>query len=131
MAKEQKKAQSGPAATTLGKETEFYGKLTFADSLKIEGRFEGVIDSTGSLYIDSGAEVKADLVKAASVIVSGTVRGRIEAADKVDMLNDAKVYGDVRTAKLRIADGVIFEGRCEMIKNPGSYSPFPPRGTGA
>ena len=27
------------------------------------------------------------------------------------------MYGDVRTAKLKIADGVVFEGKCEMIKD--------------
>jgi cytoskeletal protein CcmA (bactofilin family) len=27
-----------------------------------------------------------------------------------------KLYGNIRTAKLKIADGVVFEGNCEMIK---------------
>ncbi len=33
------------------------------------------------------------------------------------MLPTGKIYGNVRTAKLRIADGVVFEGKCEMIRN--------------
>ncbi len=110
--------------TTLGRETEFYGRLSFSESLKIEGKFDGEIDSTGFLYIDQGAEVKASLVKAASVIIGGIVRGNIEAADKVEMLPSARVYGDVKTAKLRISDGVIFEGRCEMIRSPLQFNPF-------
>lgn len=130
MSKDQKKPRSGPVVTTLGRETEFYGKLSFSESLKVEGKFEGIIEATGTLYVERGAEVKADLARAASVVVAGTIRGRIEAADKVDMLPDAKVYGDVRTSKLRIADGVIFEGRCEMIRNPSVWSPFPAQGQG-
>jgi cytoskeletal protein CcmA (bactofilin family) len=42
------------------------------------------------------------------------------------MLPSAKVYGNVRTAKLRIADGVIFEGICEMIRDPAAFTPFSP-----
>jgi cytoskeletal protein CcmA (bactofilin family) len=32
------------------------------------------------------------------------------------MLATGQVYGNIRTAKLNIADGVVFEGKCEMIK---------------
>jgi cytoskeletal protein CcmA (bactofilin family) len=34
------------------------------------------------------------------------------------------VYGNIRTAKLKIADGVVFEGKCEMIRNPQSINVF-------
>jgi len=34
------------------------------------------------------------------------------------------VYGNIRTAKLNIADGVVFEGKCEMIKNPEAVNIF-------
>jgi cytoskeletal protein CcmA (bactofilin family) len=30
------------------------------------------------------------------------------------MMSGAKVTGDVSAAKLRIADGVLFEGKCKM-----------------
>jgi cytoskeletal protein CcmA (bactofilin family) len=128
MAKHDQRKGAEPIVTTLGRETEFSGRLSFTESLKIEGKFDGEIDSSGFLFIDEGAEVKASLVKAASVIVGGVVRGNIEAADKVEMLPSAKVYGNVRTSKLRIADGVIFEGRCEMIRSPLQFNPFTAQG---
>jgi len=34
--------------------------------------------------------------------------------DKVDMMSGARVHGDVNAARLRIADGVLFEGKCKM-----------------
>jgi cytoskeletal protein CcmA (bactofilin family) len=34
--------------------------------------------------------------------------------DKVDMLSGAEVHGDVTAARLRIADGVLFDGQCSM-----------------
>jgi cytoskeletal protein CcmA (bactofilin family) len=111
-------------ATTLGKETSFSGTLRFKDSLRIKGKFEGEIDSQGRLIIDGDAVVNARRIRASSVVVGGVVHGDIEAADRLEMLPSAKVYGNVRTSKLRIADGVVFEGKCEMIRDPSAFDPF-------
>jgi cytoskeletal protein CcmA (bactofilin family) len=109
--------------TTLGKETSFDGVLRFKESLKIDGTFEGQIESPGFLYIENGATVKAD-IKVGSVVVGGVVRGNIEASERLEMLTTGKVFGNIRTAKLNIADGVVFEGKCEMIKNPDKLDIF-------
>jgi cytoskeletal protein CcmA (bactofilin family) len=109
--------------TTLGKETSFNGVLRFKESLKIDGSFEGEIESPGFLYIENGATVKAN-IKVGSVVVGGVVRGNIEASERLEMLTTGKVFGNIRTAKLNIADGVVFEGKCEMIKNPEKLDIF-------
>jgi cytoskeletal protein CcmA (bactofilin family) len=109
--------------TTLGKETSFNGVLRFKESLKIDGAFEGEIESPGFLYIENGATVKAN-IKVGSVVVGGVVRGNIEASERLEMLTTGKVFGNIRTAKLNIADGVVFEGKCEMIKNPEKLDIF-------
>jgi len=114
-------------STILGHETGFSGKLRFQDSLMIRGSFEGEIDAQGFLHIDEGAEVRAGLIRASSIIVGGIVHGDLEAVDRIELLPSAKVYGRIRTSKLRIADGVIFEGRCEMIRDPAEFSPFAPK----
>ncbi len=110
-------------STTLGKETVFKGKMKFSESLKIDGNFEGDIESPGFLYIEDGAVVKAD-IKVRAVVVGGVVRGNIEAADRLEMLSTGQVYGNIKTSKLRIADGVVFEGKCEMIKGSSDVDLF-------
>jgi len=110
-------------STTLGKGTNFNGVLKFKDSLKIDGRFDGEIESEGFLYVENGAVVTAN-IKVHSMVVGGIVRGNIEARQKLEMLSTGQVFGNIRTAKLKIADGVIFEGKCEMIKNPGKIDIF-------
>jgi cytoskeletal protein CcmA (bactofilin family) len=124
MAKTKLQDSAQAASTTLGAETSLSGTLRFKESLRIRGKFEGEIDATGRLYIDQEALVTAKNIRATSVVVGGTVHGDIEAVDRIEMLASAKVYGNVRTAHLRIADGVIFEGACEMIRDPIAYSPF-------
>ena len=109
--------------TTLGSETVFDGVMRFTESLKIDGQFKGEIESTGFLYIEKGARVSAD-IKVKSLVIGGIVHGNIIATDSLEMLDSGEVFGNVRTSRLRIADGVIFEGKCEMIKDPESIDVF-------
>ena len=98
----------------LGKTTSFTGLLKFKTTLKIQGNFRGTIDATGDLIIDKEAAIDTDHITVNSLTVFGHVIGAVNAADKVDMMTGAKVTGDVSAARIRIADGVIFEGRCKM-----------------
>jgi cytoskeletal protein CcmA (bactofilin family) len=106
----------GMITTVFSKDTEFFGGLSFKKSLQINGYFEGEIVSGGFLVVGEGAVVKAN-IKAKTVILMGTVYGNIEAASRLEIHTTGKLYGNIRTAKLQIADGVVFEGTCEMIKS--------------
>ncbi len=101
--------------TVLGKGTYFDGDLNFNDSLKINGTFEGSINSTGLLVIGEDAVIKAN-VSAKSIIVIGTIEGDVYATEKVEMLPSGRIYGNIKAKKIKISDGVIFNGRCEMIR---------------
>ena len=123
MAKNTEKKGIERITTTLGKGTNFNGTMRFTNSLKIDGKFEGRIESEGFLYVEDGAVVKAD-IKVGSIIVGGVVHGDTIARDKLEMLSTGQVFGNVQTAKLKIADGVVFEGKCEMIKDPEKVDIF-------
>lgn len=109
--------------TRLGKETVLSGKMRFRESVTISGRFEGEIDASGFLFVEAGADVRAN-VKAGTIIIGGVIHGNVEATERLEMLAGGKIYGNVRTAKLRIADGVVFEGKCEMIRNSNHLDIF-------
>ena len=99
---------------TFGKQTNFTGNLKFRETLLVRGKFKGTIDAAGALIVDKDAVVDADRIVVSSLTVYGTVIGDIHAIDKVDMMSGAKVQGDITAARLRIADGVLFEGQCSM-----------------
>ncbi len=105
-------------ATTFSNSTSFNGVLKFDSSLKIEGRFKGNIVSKGNLIIGENAKVQAN-IKAHSIIIAGEVRGDVEAFDRLEMLSSGKLYGNIKTKKLKMADGVVFEGSCRMLKSIG------------
>ncbi len=109
--------------TVLGRATKLAGKLSYKDSLKIKGIFEGEIAAQGHLYIDEGSKVNADIT-AVSVIIGGEVKGNIIAEDRVELLSSARLIGDIKAARVRLADGVEFDGKCEMIRDPDTVDIF-------
>jgi cytoskeletal protein CcmA (bactofilin family) len=98
----------------FGNSTAFNGFLRFKETLCIQGKFKGTIEAAGALIVDKGAIVEADHISVASLEVYGTVIGAVHAVDKIDMFPGAEVKGDLSAARLRIADGVLFEGQCSM-----------------
>ena len=100
--------------TTFSDTTLFDGVLKFDTSIKIDGRFKGRIISKGFLIIGEKAKVRAN-IKAESIVIAGEVKGNVEAADRLEMLPSGKLYGNIKTKKLKMADGVVFEGSCEML----------------
>jgi cytoskeletal protein CcmA (bactofilin family) len=100
--------------TVLSDSTVFNGVLKFDTSLKIEGNFKGKILSKGHLIIGENARIKANII-AGSIVIAGEVRGDVEASERLELLPTGKLYGNIRTKKLKMADGVVFEGSCEML----------------
>ena len=101
--------------TVFGQETEFDGVLHFTDNLVITGRFNGTIDASGALEIDKTAICTVDKMSANSIVVYGNVTGDLEAQESVELCKGSKVRGNIKTANLRIADNVEFEGQVSMI----------------
>jgi cytoskeletal protein CcmA (bactofilin family) len=114
MVKTDGKRKGAPPVVVFGSSTSFNGFLRFKETLCIQGKFKGTIEATGALIVDKGAVVEADHISVTSLIVYGAVTGAVQAMDKIDMFPGAEVRGDLSAARLRIADGVLFEGHCSM-----------------
>ncbi len=90
------------------------GKLVFSEpvNLRINGRFEGDLDSRGNLVIDKDAVVMAGL-SGDSITISGKVQGRITASKRLTFTSTAEVTGDVETPFLVVESGARFNGLCK------------------
>ena len=108
------KKKDASRVVIFGSGTSFNGNLCFKEALCIQGRFKGTIEASGDLIIDKGAIVEADRISVTSLMVYGVVVGAVHAVDKIDLFPGAEVRGDLTAARLRIADGVLFEGQCSM-----------------
>ncbi|UCG64627.1 MAG: polymer-forming cytoskeletal protein [Deltaproteobacteria bacterium] len=97
----------------LGKDTEFEGKFSFTGAVRIDGKFSGEIESTGTLIVGESATITSQ-IHVADMIISGEVNGDIFAENKIEINVPGKLFGNIQTPKLVIEEGVIFEGNCKM-----------------
>ena len=91
------------------------GNLSFRDpvNLRINGRFEGSLDTLGSLVVGENAVVKAQITGEA-VTVSGKVTGNVIAKRQLTILPPGQVIGDIQTPVLEIGKGAVLQGNCRM-----------------
>ena len=91
------------------------GTMVFKDpvNLRINGMFEGKLDTKGMLTIGQNAEVKAD-INGEDITIAGKVTGTIIATKRVSLIAPAKVDGDIITSILSVSEGAILNGRCQM-----------------
>ncbi|MBI2999565.1 MAG: polymer-forming cytoskeletal protein [Deltaproteobacteria bacterium] len=89
------------------------GQLTFHGPARIEGTVEGEVLCHGVLTIGEGAEVRAK-VSGDVIIIRGSVEGDVAAKKKVELESPARLFGNIETPRLVVAEGVLFDGDCSM-----------------
>jgi cytoskeletal protein CcmA (bactofilin family) len=97
----------------LDSRTKINGQLTFEGPAQIDGQIEGEIVARSSLVIGHGALVTAK-IKAASVVVAGTVSGEITATERIEIRPSDKKSGNLAAPRIAMHEGAIFEGHCAM-----------------
>ena len=108
-------------ATIIGADATFKGELTFDSSANVMGKIEGSITSKGKVHVSGGADCKATL-KAKEVAVEGHIEGNVEAEDRVEILADGCITGDVIAARMNIAEGASINGVCRVGVNGAAKS---------
>lgn len=109
------KPREGDLIGFIGKGMVVEGKLSFADTVRIDGNFKGEINATGTLVVGEGGLVEG-LIKVGSAVVTGEIQGTLEATSKVELKAPGKMFGEMSTPNLIIGDGAIFEGTCHMLQ---------------
>lgn len=95
--------------------SEFEGKLSFKDTVRIDGCFTGEIRSENTLIVGESGEIQA-AVHSKCVLVSGTVVGDITASQKIVLHKTARVQGNLATPCLAIEEGAVFNGSIKMAR---------------
>ena len=103
-----------PLSGLILKGTRVEGKLFFKDKMRIDGEFSGEITSENQLIVGKTATVNAD-IKVGELIVMGELKGKVSSCDSLQIQEGGKVIGDIRTKKLDVRPGAIFDGKCSMI----------------
>jgi len=97
------------------------GTLVFKDAvnLRINGKFEGKLDTKGSLTIGEHAVVNAD-ISGEYIVIAGRVNGDVNAQNSIKIIAPGCVIGDIKTPSLSVDEGSVLEGNCHMMSGTKS-----------
>lgn len=107
-------AQDNSAAeTVVGPSVKIQGDLNSEGNIRIEGSVTGKVNTTQSVHIGEAAVITADM-HAGNAIVAGQVQGNIKVSGNLILQSTARVNGDIACGILRVEDGALFSGKCNM-----------------
>ena len=91
------------------------GTIAFKDpvNLRINGSFEGKLDTRGNLTIGENAKVKAN-IHGDKIIIAGKVTGDVTAAQSIPVVAPAVIQGNIKTPRLSVSEGATIEGQISM-----------------
>jgi cytoskeletal protein CcmA (bactofilin family) len=102
--------------TILGEDSYFNGNLSFEGAVRIDGKLDGEIVSKGTLLVGEKSIIQAD-IQTESIIIGGKICGNIVATNRLEMLSNSEICGNIQTPLLKIEEGATFQGACEMHQN--------------
>lgn len=97
----------------LDKGCSFEGKISFDGTVQINGEFSGEICSEGTLVVGQEARVSGQ-IKVDTLICYGTLNGKVEAKNRIEIHVPSVVTADIATKTLSIDEGALFQGNCHM-----------------
>jgi len=113
------KSKQPPIRTLIGEGTVITGELRFAEGLRIDGEVHGDVVAAAEghsvLVISEKARV-VGRVRAAHVIINGTVQGPIQSDQLLELQPKAQIVGDVRYEVLEMHQGATIDGELRPLK---------------
>ena len=127
-------ADRSAGAASIGKAVKINGQIHSKEDLYVDGDVEGIVEAPDhKLTIGPNGTVHAT-IKAREVVALGSIQGNVEATERIEIRKDAKLVGDIRTARIIIEDGAYFKGSIDIVKpepakasaKPAAAAPAPP-----
>ena len=98
--------------------SEFSGKLSFKDTVRIDGRFRGEITSENTLIVGESGEIEAN-IRSNTIAISGTVQGDVTAGVKLVLHKTARLDGNIETPSIVVEEGASLNGSITMTGSKG------------
>ncbi len=104
----------------VGVKTDIKGDIVFSGGLRIDGKIKGNItakgDGNSTLVLSEHAVVLGN-VTVPHVIVNGTIKGNVRAAERIEMQHKGEITGDVYYKVIEMAMGAVING--SMVREGG------------
>lgn len=105
--------------TLIGEGTVFTGELVLHGGARIDGKVVGRVTAAALVVVGPSGDIEADELRAHSVTVCGSVRGKLLIEERLEIQPGGRVSGQVVMEKegLVVAPGGVFEGAVEYTRD--------------
>ena len=90
------------------------GEIQSPYDLRIDGTFEGKIQTKGRVVIGESAIIKGDII-CENVDLWGRVEGDLYVKDTLALKDGCKMNGNINISRLSVELGATFNGTCRTI----------------
>ena len=104
-----------PIKAYLGSDALFKGALSFEGTVRIDGKFDGQVNTNDTLVIGETGDMKAD-VNVGTLVCKGKLNGAVVASKKIEMHPASKITGNIQTPALSIELGAVLDGHLNMTE---------------
>ncbi|WP_254450284.1 bactofilin family protein [Cohnella herbarum] len=108
-----KKHPPGMTDTLIGVGTEMNGLLKSQAGIRIEGAYQGDIESKGDIVIGESGVAKSNIT-ARDVTIAGKVYGDVHTVGKLLITATGQLHGNSHAAILNVQEGGILNGGSQM-----------------
>ena len=109
---------------TLVKGTIVEGIVKSESDIRVDGTIKGSLTCNAKVIVGPTGFIEGD-VKCENAVVEGRFSGNMQVTDLLNVRETAEVSGDVKTNKLIVQSGAIFNVTCKMgvqSSGNGAYS---------
>lgn len=112
------KNQTGGTFSVIGAGTVVTGNIKTDGSIRVDGKIVGNLVTQSDAAVGLNGVVEGS-VDARNITIAGKVLGTLTAAQKLILEGHAVLKGDLRTSRLVVDEGAVFDGRSSMTGSPG------------
>jgi cytoskeletal protein CcmA (bactofilin family) len=109
-------SDSAEATSVIGENSVFEGAFQVNGNLRIDGKFSGELTVSETLVVGKNGFIDAQ-VQTKCAVVAGTIKGDLNASEKITLQSGSRLEGEMVTSKLVIEEGVSFQGSCNTSKS--------------
>lgn len=108
-----KEAVVGAGLNTLGSGTKITGDISADSDIRLDGELDGNIKCSGKVILGPQGRIKGE-IDCQNAVIEGTIEGVLRVAELLQVKDSARINGEIKTLKLMVQPGAIFNVKCQM-----------------
>ena len=98
--------------TIVGKDSEFRGEVSVTGTIRIDGTLEGDVRADWVVVGETG-RIRGN-IRSRGTVTGGRIEGNVDASEIAELKPGSNVCGEIRTGRLVISEGAVFDGVSRM-----------------